>query len=998
VPQGFNYQAIARDGSGTILANLALPVKIDIQTSLTGGTLIYEELFASVTSNSFGLISLVVGTGTQTGGSAASFSAIDWKAQTLYLKTIIQYPGTTWTTMGTSQIWAVPYSLVSKEVTGPLSKLGITGTTDDMEEALFEVKNKSGQTVFAVYNEGIRAYVGNGSAKGTKGGFSVGGYDATKGSTYDLFVLNTDSARLYFDSKPNLKGKKGGFSVGGYDMTKGTSTNYLMINNDSTRIMTGDPVAGFAVQDLSTNGKSYLHVQSGASNGLGVSNIFLGPESGFKNTQGSFNVFLGHTSGFNNETGHDNVFVGQRAGYTNLSGNANLFAGQNSGENNYLGTHNVFLGYESGKYNISGTRNVYLGTQSGFNDSVGNYNVFLGNEAGFYEKGSNKLYIDNLGSNSTTALVYGDFNSKELRLNAKVGINSNNSGYQLNVAGDINFNGQLYQNQVPYNPGLVKVQLTENLTSPLPYNNPSVGLLVYNNGSIQPQGFYYWDGTQWLRLVASASPTVSLKSVTGILGGSATINGNVASNGGTNITSMGFCWNTTGHPGLTDFHVLYGTPGTGDFSSTISGLTNYTDYHVRAYAQNSAGISFSQEVIFNSGNTATMPVLTTVAVTNITGTSAVSGGNILSDGGSPVIARGVCWNSSGTPTITDNMTNNGSGSGTFTSNMTTLVMGTTYYVRAYATNALGTAYGDQYQFTTPTLPVLTTTLISSITQTGATGGGNVTSAGGGVITQRGICWSQTNPTPGLSDLYTNDGTGSGIFSSSLSGLSAYTLYYVRAYATNSAGTGYGNVVTFTTLPPPITDIDGNIYNTVSIGTQIWMASNLVTTKYNDGTSIPLVTDGTAWSNLTTPGYCWYNNDATTYKATYGALYNWYAVNTGKLCPSGWHMPTTDEWTTLITYLGGASIAGATLKETGTTHWISPNTGATNSSGFTGLPGEMRNGSGVFDPIGYYGYWWTATEYSAGYALYWYLGYNFTTIYGANGYMRIGFSVRCVKNN
>jgi hypothetical protein len=279
VPQGFNYQAIARDGSGIALANQALPVKIAIQTSLTGGTLIYEELFSSVTSNQFGLISLVVGTGTQTGGSAASFSAIDWKAPTLFLKTIIQYPGTTWTTMGTSQLWGVPYSLVAKEVAGPLAKLGISGTTDVMDEALFEVKNKAGNTVFAVYNEGIRAYVGNGKAKGIKGGFSVGGYDATKGSTiYDLFTLSTDSARLYFDSKPAGKGIKGGFSVGGYDMTKGgiPVQDYLTVNKDSVRIyIDSNPATkgikgGFSVggYDMTKGGapvSSYLNVETNAS-------------------------------------------------------------------------------------------------------------------------------------------------------------------------------------------------------------------------------------------------------------------------------------------------------------------------------------------------------------------------------------------------------------------------------------------------------------------------------------------------------------------------------------------------------------------------------------------------------------------------------------------------------------------------------------------------------------------------------------------------------------
>jgi len=193
VPQGFNFQAIARDGSGNVIPNQPLPVKIDIVDALTSGNLIYEELFSSITSNQFGLISLIVGTGTpQSGGKVSSFSAIDWKSKPLYIRTIIEYPGTTWTTMGTSQIMSVPYTLIAKDVQGPVTSvtsLGIIGTTDLMDSALFAVRNKAGNIVFAVYNEGIRAYVGNGS-KGAKGGFSVGGYDATKGSStiYDLFV------------------------------------------------------------------------------------------------------------------------------------------------------------------------------------------------------------------------------------------------------------------------------------------------------------------------------------------------------------------------------------------------------------------------------------------------------------------------------------------------------------------------------------------------------------------------------------------------------------------------------------------------------------------------------------------------------------------------------------------------------------------------------------------------------------------------------------------
>jgi hypothetical protein len=273
VPQGFNYQAIARDGSGNILANQPLPVKIDIVDALTGGNILYEETFPTISSNQYGLITLVVGNGTPVTGT---FSAIDWKSKTLFLKTLIQYPTGTWINMGTSQIWSVPYSLVAKDVTGPLTKLGITGTTSDMEEALFEVKNKAGNTVFAVYNEGIRAYVGNGNTKGAKGGFAVGGYDATKGSStiYDLFTLNTDSARIYVDSKPHLKGVRGGFSVGGYDMTKSgiPVQNYLDVSKDSVRVYVDSNPAtkgvrgGFSVggYDMTKGGSvsNYLNIET----------------------------------------------------------------------------------------------------------------------------------------------------------------------------------------------------------------------------------------------------------------------------------------------------------------------------------------------------------------------------------------------------------------------------------------------------------------------------------------------------------------------------------------------------------------------------------------------------------------------------------------------------------------------------------------------------------------------------------------------------------------
>lgn len=195
----------------------------------------------------------------------------------------------------------------------------------------------------------------------------------------------------------------------------------------------------------------------------------------------------------------------------------------------------------------------------------------------------------------------------------------------------------------------------------------------------------------------------------------------------------------------------------------------------------------------------------------------------------------------------------------------------------------------------------------------------------------------------------------------------------------------------------VTDIDGNVYHTVTIGTQVWMVENLKTTKYRDGTSIPNVTDNTAWSNLTTGAYCDYNNTPSN-SSTYGRLYNWYAATDAhNIAPTGWHVPTDADWSTLTTYLGGESVAGGKLKEIGTTHWQSPNTGATNEVGFTALPGGYRYDDGAFYGIGSDGYWWSATEYDATYA--WDLGmFN----YGSNvdhygGIKEDGFSVRCVRD-
>lgn len=298
------------------------------------------------------------------------------------------------------------------------------------------------------------------------------------------------------------------------------------------------------------------------------------------------------------------------------------------------------------------------------------------------------------------------------------------------------------------------------------------------------------------------------------------------------------------------------------------------------------------------------------------------------------------------------------------------------------------------------VPTLTTTAATVITATTASSGGMIINAKG-VIAAKGVVWS-TLPDPTINlTTKTTDGTGSVGFTSSLTSLSPATTYYARAYATNANGTGYGNQVSFTTLTLPLPS--------VTIGTQIWTNANLDVATYSDGTPIPQVTDPTAWATLTTGAWCYYNNDPAN-GAVYGKLYNWYAVAgiydaaslsdpslRKQLAPTGYHIPTDTEWAELTTFLGGANVTGGKMKETGTTHWLDPNTDATNSSGFTGLPGGYRSSDGTFYGIGNYGTWWHSNEYTPLYAWSQILTYLDGTTFLNSGGRHFANAVRCLKD-
>ena len=318
-------------------------------------------------------------------------------------------------------------------------------------------------------------------------------------------------------------------------------------------------------------------------------------------------------------------------------------------------------------------------------------------------------------------------------------------------------------------------------------------------------------------------PIVTTLEIAGLSQTTAVAGGNVTSDGGAEVTARGVCWSTSQEPTVEGEHTTDGA-GTGEYQSNLSGLTANTTYYVRAYATNSEGTAYGEEISFTTleEHIVVEPTVVTVSVSEVTETTAVTGGNVTSDGGGEVSARGVCWSTSQEPTVEGAHTTDGTGVGEYVSHLTDLNDNTTYYVRAYATNEQGTSYGEQMSFTTVKhidLPEVTTVEPTEIATTSAKTGGNVTSDGGGDVTAKGVCWS-TSQNPTLSDSFSTDGIGLGEYLSIINGLTINTTYYVRAYATNAAGTAYGEEFSFTTLcdlPTVITTAITNVEITTAKG-------------------------------------------------------------------------------------------------------------------------------------------------------------------------------------
>jgi hypothetical protein len=302
-------------------------------------------------------------------------------------------------------------------------------------------------------------------------------------------------------------------------------------------------------------------------------------------------------------------------------------------------------------------------------------------------------------------------------------------------------------------------------------------------------------------ILTKSSPILTTTTVTSITTTSGGSGGNITNDGGSTVTARGVCWSTITNPTISLVTKTSNGAGSGSFTSSISNLTPNTKYYVRAYATNSSGTGYGDEVSFTT-IAATAPTLTTTSISSISYRSSSSGGQITSDGNAPITEKGIVWSTTTAPTYETNSgkTSNGTGTGNFSSNLSNLQPGTTYYVRAFAKNAGAIGYGDEKSFSTLPLivPVLTTTQISEITSTTAKSGGTITDDGGTSITAKGICWSTSpNPTIQLSTKTLN-GTGTATFIGDLASLTLHVTYYVRGYATNSTGTGYGDEIVFTT--------------------------------------------------------------------------------------------------------------------------------------------------------------------------------------------------------
>lgn len=874
-----NYQAIIRSSDNSLVANTQLNIRINIlQGSITGES-IYSET-QSPTSNANGLVNIKIGGGTQLSGN---FSNIDWAEGPYFIKIETKMEGDIdYQLMGISELISVPYALYAKSsdynnlnnkptlfngnwssLSGKPNTVAGYGITDlDLSGAfLFDLLRFNGTKWVRFTPNYLTSFTETDP---------IFGASPSKGITSTL-ITNWNTAYdwgnhngLYrpidwVPSWTDVTGKPTFFD-GQYSSLTGAPTKVSSFIND-TGYLTNE-VDGSVSNELQTLSISHdtVYLSNGGFVKLPnrISNVNIHNDS----------LYITHSYGEITYAGYvGNGSPGSSLPTVNTVGVSGIVYTGGIAEGNVTSA--------GGEYVVS--RGICLSTLH--NPTLSDTIYASGNGYGAYSINIGQLVADHTYYIRAYATnVIGTSYGNELSFHTSPMTTptlTTNAVYNIShttamSGGDITDNG---------GSDLIERGICWSLTSPPTIadnknaQGNSTGSFNAIMSGLTANTLYYVkayatnaQGTAYGNELSFTTNTLSLASITtnsisSISYTTAVSGGNVTNDNGSSVTSRGVCWSTSTMP-LTSNSKYTEAAGLGAYTATLTGLLPNTLYYIRAFAVNGAGTVYGNQYSFTT-LTLSAPVLTTKSISGISSNIAGSGGNITSDGGANITAKGVCWGINTSPSLSNNFTNDGTGSLSYNSTMNGLNPLTKYYVRAYATNSKGTTFGNELNFTTtdlvspgPSVPTLGTSPSAITGSSTASSGGYVSSDGGSNVTMRGVCWS-TSQTPTLDNNYSVDGgSGTGYFSSTITGLSGCgTIYYVRAYATNNTGTGYGNQNTISTglLPSISTDDVTNIsyYTAVSGG------------SISDDGGCPVTEKGVCWSYNTSP-------TIGNYKTTEGA--------------------------------------------------------------------------------------------------------------------------------
>jgi hypothetical protein len=771
-PSKMSYQAVIRSNNALVVSTqIGMRVSI-IKDSATGLSVYQETYNPQPTTNANGLVSVEIGGGNPSFGL---FENIDWSAATYFVKIETDVTGgTNYTNIGVSQLLSVPYALNAK------SSLMVTGI----------VPVSNGGTGVTNIN-GIKILLG------------IDRLNNTPDSTKQISIATQDALDSKFDKidttlwniKINAKASIDTPSFNGV-----VTTDKLVIgvnqNDSSAALEINSTTQGLLFPRLTYEQRNKI---KNPTEGLSIYCRDCG-------LIGELQIYNGttwyHISGAAAKNPLPIVTTANITSVTNstaTSGGRVLYDG---------GTPLSKRGVVYGTLPLPGTN--YTGTKTINGTDTG---IFVSNITGL---SANTTYYLRAYATNATGTAYGaeySFTATPSTLPTDSTFNATNISYTTaSVAAKIKSNGGIPITAAGVCYATTTLPTTAN--SKVTYTNYTVGTKV----TVSLQGLngattYYARayatnsvGTAYgneisFTTIQQLLPTLSTQPTTSILSTSVVSGLNLITDGGATVTSRGVCYSTSPNPTILSSKKNGSGTNLGVQSVTITGLSPNTTYYVKAFSTNIIGTAYGNEVSFTTAKSA--PVISTVsAATSITANSAVSGGNVLLDGGYTVTKRGVCWSQGITPTIADSISTNGNGVGAFVSNLTNLLPNRTYYVRAYATNSMGTTYSSNtISFTTPiTTPTILYTKPAVIIKgaSAISGGDSIISNGGTNIISRGICWSTSN-NPTIQDSITIDGnTSTNYYECDLRNLNPNTTYYVRSYASNSLYTGYGPVRSFQT--------------------------------------------------------------------------------------------------------------------------------------------------------------------------------------------------------